>query len=268
MNGKIVEIIVRTSTTANQPRVSINAAGKDCQVSIRHSLGRGEGYSTEDVVFTGEDFSREEFERQGGVKNEEIHQLAPTPSEMIEKLVIEAEQPPKRPRRLTQVNAAEELGRYVHGNQKYGDRPYTYHLEHVCRTLTRFGFIEMDNPDLHAAAWLHDASEDQECPPILIEHTCGWEVAKLVWCVTDGPGKNRRERHAKTYLKIKANRRSVVLKLADRIANVVNSIEMGGSLLKMYRKEYREFKKALYLPDEPEMAAMWTELDTLLGEKP
>jgi len=253
-SGEVVEIITRTSTIFNQPRVSINGAGKDCQISVRQSLGDGQGFGPETVVFTGKDFSREKFEKQGGVESEKSAYLDPAPPE---KLV-----------RPAQVVAAETLARYVHRYQRYGDHSYTRHLEHVCRMLTLFGFTEEGDPDLHAAGWLHDAQEDQACPFALVEQECGAEVAELVRCVTNGPGKNRHERHTNTYPKLRANRRAVILKLADRIANVVCSIKGGGRKLIMYRKEYRRFKEALCLPDEPETALMWAELDNLLGGQP
>jgi hypothetical protein len=46
--------------------------------------------------------------------------------------------------------------------------------------------------------------------------------------------------------------------LADRIANV----EHGGKLVDMYKREYEDFRRALYTKDEYEN--MWNHLDGLM----
>lgn len=85
------------------------------------------------------------------------------------------------------------------------------------------------------------------------------DIANLVYAVTNEQGRNRAERHLKTYPKIKVyGRKAIILKLADRIANV----QMGGDMVKAYRKEYVDFKNALCQDkDDP----MWLYLDKLLS---
>ena len=65
-------------------------------------------------------------------------------------------------------------------------------------------------------------------------------------------------RAALTYPKIRASADAVRLKLADRIANVEN----GGKLVDMYRREYEDFRRALYTPGQAD--PMWAHLDELL----
>lgn len=147
-----------------------------------------------------------------------------------------------------------------HAGQTYsGDLPYTHHLAAVEAVLRRFGGPGVDDGEMLAAAWLHDVVEDTGTKLKQIEELFGAEVARLVGAVTNEPGENRKVRHALTYPKIReAGPKAVVLKLADRIANV----EAGGSMVKMYRKEYESFKRNLYTIGQS--SAMWLHLDLIL----
>ena len=81
----------------------------------------------------------------------------------------------------------------------------------------------------------------------------------MVYCVTDELGRDREEKKKKTLPKTASNPDAIILKLADRIAN----IEHGGKV-DMYVKEYSEFKGALYLNTPKDALPMWEHLDTLL----
>lgn len=151
--------------------------------------------------------------------------------------------------------------------QLYQNLPYTHHLQAVADEVVRY---VPDNDDLEVAAWLHDVVED--CPGVkvkTIEEHFGATVAMLVNAVTNEEGPNRRTRHALTYPKIRGTPDAVILKLADRLANV----KAGGSLVHMYRKEHEEFKHALQgaVVSKPEyanhVALMWQELDELLYDR-
>ena len=87
--------------------------------------------------------------------------------------------------------------------------------------------------------------------------------------VTDQEGENRKARHLKTYPRIRAaGGRALLVKLADRIANVETSARgPNKSKLAMYQKEYREFREALRMPDLGPIGRMWNHLDGLLGWK-
>jgi (p)ppGpp synthase/HD superfamily hydrolase len=156
-----------------------------------------------------------------------------------------------------------------HAGQCYaGGLPYTHHLAAVEAVLRRFGIGSLptrgDNDcatqeDLLTAAWLHDVCEDCGVKRKEISELFGEYVAELVWAVTNEPGENRKVRGALTYPKIRSVRGATTLKLADRIANV----EQGGNLVGMYRKEYEDFRRALYTVGENE--PMWAHLDGLLA---
>jgi (p)ppGpp synthase/HD superfamily hydrolase len=147
-----------------------------------------------------------------------------------------------------------------HRNQKYGNEPYTKHLEDVIAVLKKFG---VKNSCVIAAAWLHDAVEDTPLTIEMVEEEFGNDVASLVYAVTTEPGKNRKERNAKTYPKIKAKNEAIYLKLADRIANIQAALGNNKEKLKMYQNEFPAFKIALKqsgVADE-----MWSFLEELIS---
>jgi len=80
----------------------------------------------------------------------------------------------------------------------------------------------------------------------------------MVFCVTDEIGRNRKEKKIKTLPKTASNPDAVIIKLADRIAN----IEHGGKI-DMYAKEYADFKNHLYQADKV-AAPLWDHLESLL----
>lgn len=150
----------------------------------------------------------------------------------------------------------------AHGDQKYGPYPYVYHLIMVDEVLYKYGYFANK---IRSAAYLHDILEDTKITKRELENEFDEIVANWVYLITNEPGKNRKERHEKTYPKIRTNPFAVALKLADRIANVSFSIETNNDgMMKMYRKEHEEFKKALW--KEYEYMVMWDELDNLLKE--
>lgn len=160
------------------------------------------------------------------------------------------------------LQAAQVLATVAHAGQKYGDSlPYTKHLKDVVSVLKRF---DVTDETMVISAWLHDVVEDTDTPLSDVESMFGSTVSDIVWRVTNEPGKNRKERHEKTYLKIQASDQAITLKLADRIANVEFSIDNKDvGKIKMYSKEYEGFRSKLYKPGSHD--AMWRHLDFLIG---
>lgn len=146
------------------------------------------------------------------------------------------------------INRAREFAIKAHSDQQYGTgKPYAYHLAKVADVLDRF---HVKSNNMRAAAWLHDTLEDTKATLMDLNYQFGFNIADLVWAVTDAPGKNRAERHRKTFPKILATGPdAVILKLADRIANVEEGLYYGPTdKLKMYVQEYPEFARALCVP--------------------
>ncbi len=144
----------------------------------------------------------------------------------------------------------------AHSNQSYDEIfPYEKHLDDVVDVLKRFGF----SGKFIVAGYLHDAIEDDGISYNDINRHFNTEVAEMVYCVTDELGRNRKEKKEKTLPKTAGNPDAIILKLADRIAN----IEHGGKI-DMYAKEYQEFKGALFLNTPSNGRPMWEHLDKLL----
>ncbi|HEY7153732.1 MAG TPA: HD domain-containing protein [Gemmataceae bacterium] len=150
----------------------------------------------------------------------------------------------------------------AHGDQKYGDRPYLFHLDAVAELLAPFG------EQAQIVGYLHDVVEDTHVPL----HTVRMEfvdlIADCVALVTDEPGANRKERKARTNAKLSTvsgeNVLALVVKAADRLANLRMSARSGSeSKLDMYRREHSEFRKAAYRPGLCD--DLWLEMDRILG---
>ena len=158
------------------------------------------------------------------------------------------------------VERARSFAFRAHGDQKYGDFPYMTHLESVVAILKEFGFT---SDVFLAAGYLHDTLEDTHVNYGDLEREFGVTVADAVYDVTDELGRNREERHRKTYPKTAQNVNAIIVKLADRISNVRQSLKSGGKL-DMYKKEYVYFQ-AILRSDNESTKAMWSELDKILA---
>jgi (p)ppGpp synthase/HD superfamily hydrolase len=159
----------------------------------------------------------------------------------------------------------------AHGDQKYGDSPYKIHLVDVVSIVEKgCHFIthdEIEKSIIVSAAWLHDVLEDTSVSYETLRYYFGKNVADLVDAVTDEPGKNRKERKAKTLPKIREFGKSAVfLKLCDRLANICNCIDGNPGLLKMYKKEHQQFYNALYDCND-KLDWLWEYLSGLTVEK-
>jgi guanosine-3',5'-bis(diphosphate) 3'-pyrophosphohydrolase len=153
----------------------------------------------------------------------------------------------------------------AHGSQMYGNSPYIYHLEMVYGYTLQYG-VQEGSPfpsALLEAAWLHDVLEDTPTTYDQIVEEFGTEVADLVQAVTSEPGKNRKARNQATYPKIRAaGIEAICLKLCDRLANGRHSFDTNPRMFEMYRKEYADFREALYI-QHPLLDPLFERLDQL-----
>lgn len=74
--------------------------------------------------------------------------------------------------------------------------------------------------------------------------------------ITDGPGRNRKERKQKTYNKMQGIdvngpcNLSLIVKTADRLANLEESVsDKKNDKISMYVKEHDQFKGAVFRPN-------------------
>lgn len=169
-----------------------------------------------------------------------------------------------------QLIRAQEFAAKVHQNQFYDRFPYFKHLEDVYNVLVSAGYSEDTEEGLNilTAAWLHDCMEDRGVSYSDLKRAFNEDVAEIVFCVTDEIGRNRHEKKEKTYPKIRSNPDAIIVKVADRIANVKNSVNKPKSdndFLSMYRKEHKKFKWILQIPGHA--TQLWETLDNLLVTK-
>lgn len=151
----------------------------------------------------------------------------------------------------------------AHGDQKYGDRPYTHHLDAVAELAVPYG------EEAVVVAYLHDTVEDTPITLQDIEAAFGPKVAACVSLLTDQPGANRKERKAKTYAKLATVRGetelALIVKVADRLANVRACVaDRKRGLWEVYQSEHPAFRDAAYR--EGLCEPLWSELDGLLSE--
>jgi (p)ppGpp synthase/HD superfamily hydrolase len=143
----------------------------------------------------------------------------------------------------------------AHKGHTYDIFPYEKHLEDVVDIVKKFGY----SGKYIVGAYLHDTIEDANLSYNKIKKAFGLDVAEIVFAVTDELGRNRKEKKEKTYPKIKSNPDALVVKLADRIANVEHGIRK----TKMYKEEFAEFRNELFV--EGQCVKMWDYLEKLLG---
>lgn len=135
------------------------------------------------------------------------------------------------------------LAKKSHLNQTYGDYPYINHLESVMDVSLSLGYVE---EEILIGCVLHDIIEDTSVTYKDIKDRYGKNVAEIVYLVTDEIGRTRKEAKHKTYSKIRKNKKSIVVKLCDRISNIEKSILYDSKKLKMYLEEDESFKKGIY----------------------
>ena len=148
----------------------------------------------------------------------------------------------------------------AHKDQKYGNWPYIAHCYQVVSTLKEFG---INNPQAEAVAWMHDILEDCEG----YEHSMGAIFGTPIFtyvCQLTGKGINRQEKMQNLLIEIKNDSIPTIVKCADRITNIRNSIkDKKIDLLKMYISEHEDFMQ-LNVIEYPESKVMFEYLDKLV----
>src|SRR4051794_8841431 len=137
--------------------------------------------------------------------------------------------------------AARRFAERAHASQRYGEGPYTIHLDDVATVLAEHGC----HPAVVCAGYLHDTLEDTATTPGELEAAFGGRVRRAVELVTDKPGRNRSERHEATYPAIAGDPDATQVKLADRISNLRRGLAGDPAKLRMYLGEHDRFTELL-----------------------
>lgn len=136
---------------------------------------------------------------------------------------------------------AQALAVEAHKEQKYGTQPY---INHISDVVKRVKTITQD-PEVIAAAWLHDVVEDTEVTIDEIKAKFGPNVAAMVWAVT-GVGANRAAKMANAIEKIAQTPGAELVKSADRLSNAqASKDENKMKLYQRYKDEHTNLSPVL-----------------------
>jgi (p)ppGpp synthase/HD superfamily hydrolase len=159
-------------------------------------------------------------------------------------------------------NAAAAFALERHGAQDHGCLKISDHLADVAgKALWHYDpHVNILEPEqVICAAWLHDIIEDTPTTLEEIEDMFGHQVGDVVNLLTDKEGRNRLERHLRTYHAIRTDPDATLIKLCDRRHNQDRSLKHGEHWMVMYEREYNYFKFALWTPHK--FKKLWEELD-------
>ena len=148
----------------------------------------------------------------------------------------------------------------AHGDQKYGEYPYSAHLDEVAKISAEYGV------QAEVVAYLHDVVEDTDRTEEDVEREFGSLVARCVAILSDEPGETRKLRKAATYRKMALvqgeERLALLVKAADRLANMRACIRIRDeNFLNMYKSEHQVFREAAYRPNLCEN--IWNEIEKI-----
>lgn len=131
----------------------------------------------------------------------------------------------------------------AHKDQKYdGD----HYLRHLIDTFGILSYLGVRDPDLGTACLCHDVLEDTDkTEQDLLDVGVSPRALEIIKAVTDEPGKNRRERKAKTYPKIMKDPDAALVKFCDRFSNILSGQT---KYREMYKKEHDDFCSRLVYP--------------------
>ena len=121
------------------------------------------------------------------------------------------------------VKAAEFAAQKHEGQIRKGrdECPYIDHLKSVAQVIAEMGGI--DDPEIIAAAWLHDTLEDTDTTPEELDAIFGKRIRRLVEEVTDDkslPKKERKQQQIQHAPELSPD--AVLIKLGDKISNIID----------------------------------------------
>jgi (p)ppGpp synthase/HD superfamily hydrolase len=131
--------------------------------------------------------------------------------------------------------------------QKYDESPYTKHLEMVVSVAMNYiNYIDKrDRDNVLAACWCHDLIEDTDLTKTQLSDYLNYEIAEIVYAVTNEQSASRYERNILTFSKIGTNNLAVFVKLCDRLANTKNSSQFARVIYNKYQSEFPLFRHFL-----------------------
>lgn len=161
------------------------------------------------------------------------------------------------------ISMAKDFALNSHGKQLHGCLDISEHLLNVSKLVEEhFGktnrqFTQTVDEAI-SAAWMHDVLEDTDVRITQLDKIFPESVVDLVQRLTDSRGKNRRDRHLRTYWNIRDCPVATLIKLCDRHHNQERSLKYGERWVAMYNQEFERFSFAFWRPHE--YVDLWNDL--------
>jgi (p)ppGpp synthase/HD superfamily hydrolase len=159
-----------------------------------------------------------------------------------------------------------------HGADTYDKgAPYIVHPIGVSNVANRFGIAVTDlefGYYVHLGCIGHDLLEDTDAKYRALLKHFGFDVAEIIYLVTDELGRTKEEVNHKTWPKTRSDERAIAVKLCDRVFNMETSLANKSHQLRRYVEEYKDFKNHLefYGKHAEVMKRLWAHLDSLYEE--
>jgi (p)ppGpp synthase/HD superfamily hydrolase len=136
------------------------------------------------------------------------------------------------------IDSARKLALAEHAKHKHGALPYSYHLVAVAGIVSCY----TTDPDVIAAAWLHDIVEDCESIDLeVVEAMTNARVADIVDRLTDPPGPRELAKQV-SMPRILRSKEASLIKQADRYHNHASTIlDRSVKHAKLYFAEVDDF---------------------------
>jgi (p)ppGpp synthase/HD superfamily hydrolase len=122
----------------------------------------------------------------------------------------------------TKVELAKALAFHYHKDQKYGEHPYSKHLEDVVMNVK---LLTEGSVDLLCVAYLHDILEDTEIDSEVIVELFGSEVLRAISSLTKYTEFG--ETYEEYIEKVSSNKIALQVKYCDTLSNLTQSVQDG-----------------------------------------
>lgn len=136
------------------------------------------------------------------------------------------------------IDSARKMALAEHAKQKHGILPYSYHLVAVTGIVSCYS----NDPEVIAAAWLHDIVEDCESIDLdIVEQMTSHRVRNIVDRLTDPEGPRKLAKQV-SMPRIAACEDASLIKIADRFHNHASTIlDNSAKYAGMYANEFPAF---------------------------
>ena len=149
--------------------------------------------------------------------------------------------------------------------RKYTGEPYIYHPAEVVGILAGAGITQ---PEMLAAAWLHDVVEDTGVSLSIIRQEFGACVATLVEGLTDiskpEDGNRKARKEIDRYHISRQSPACKTIKLADLLSNTRSIVERDPEFAKVYLSEKRQLLEVLRQGD----SGLWQQAFDIAYKRP